>query len=120
MCSTCLPVGKNLVVRFCWDERQPRGKEGWRVEELTAAEMKKPARTDADAGDEEMPDGQPDEMEPMLAGDEDPVPTGVCCPSCQTEMAIVAEGGFHGDYYLKDDTDAYCNYCHTRIPELDE
>ena len=33
---------------------------------------------------------------------------------------LVAEGGFHGDYYLKDDTDAYCNYCHTRIPELDE
>ena len=41
----CLPVGKTLVVRFGWDERQPRGKEGWRVEELTAAEMKVVALT---------------------------------------------------------------------------
>ena len=35
-------------------------------------------------------------------------------------MELVADGGFHGDYFLRDDTDAYCNYWNTRIPDLDE
>ena len=38
----------------------------------------------------------------------------------QAKMSIVVQGRCDGDYYLKDHTDAYCHYCDTRIPELDE
>ena len=53
--------------------------------------------------------------------DPDPVPASVQCPSCGKLCSqLRTDPAGTGDYYLVDDTYAYCAHCYEPIPDLDE